>query len=397
MSTVLTRMADTLPNSWQQDLDRFLKEKGDNLTLNTKMNYAKTLLALSKVVPNKSLKELTKEEVVEGFSNLSKEYAQTSVNLYKTCTKRFYNWLYGMKKREYPPQAEWIEIRKPRGNSDKMRENLVTEEEVMAMTKATVHPRDKAFIISLYESAAREGELRSLRNKDVKFDKYGAVLMVSGKTGVRPIRIVNAAPYLQAWMNVHPLREDPNTPVWYSDREGRRKGGRGISKSFAYGLIRRSARKAGIKKKIHPHVLRHSRLTQLATLLKEPELRNFSGWTKNSSMPAIYVHLSGRDIDKRMLEIAGVKEALEEKAAPSPLEPAKCPRCGFKNPADSKYCARCSMVLDLQTAMKLDRELEETVGDVGSVEEDLSKLPRESLVKLMVAMDRMIKEAMKEK
>lgn len=348
---VLEGMVNKLSPSWRRNLEGFLKERGDTIRVNTKINYAKTLLALGRVVPDKDLKELSKDEVVDAFSKLQGEYAASTVNLYKVCAKRFFRWLYDMKKWEYPPQVSWIEIKKPRVNGDKMRENIVTEEEIMRMVKVADHPRDKALVSTLYESAAREGEMRTLRNKDIKFDKFGAVIMVAGKTGVRPIRLVNSAPYLQAWMNVHPQRENPDVAVWTSSRRGK-----GIGKTMVYRLVQRLAKKAGIKKKVHPHVLRHSRLTKLATLLKEPEMRNFSGWTKDSSMPAVYVHLSGRDIDKRMLEISGVKEALEEKGAPSPLEPKVCPRCQYKNPADSKYCARCSLVLDLKTALELDQE-----------------------------------------
>ncbi len=43
--------------------------------------------------------------------------------------------------------------------------------------------------------------------------------------------------------------------------------------------------------------------------LKEPEMREFFGWGKNSEMPAVYVHLSGRDVDNSVLGIYGIKEA----------------------------------------------------------------------------------------
>jgi len=66
--------------------------------------------------------------------------------------------------------------------------------------------------------------------------------------------------------------------------------------------LRKLAENAGIKKDVHPHLLRHSRATHLTQKgLNEPHLRKFFGWTRNSDTPSIYVHLSGRDTDKAIL------------------------------------------------------------------------------------------------
>jgi hypothetical protein len=40
------------------------------------------------------------------------------------------------------------------------------------------------------------------------------------------------------------------------------------------------------------------------------------------------------------------------------LKPIECPRCKTFNPSDSKYCSNCSMILDAETAMKLDNLIE---------------------------------------
>jgi hypothetical protein len=82
-------------------------------------------------------------------------------------------------------------------------------------------------------------------------------------------------------------------------------------------------------------------------------MREFFGWTKNSDMPATYVHLSGRDIDEDLLKHYGIKPAEEEAKTESPLKPKQCPRCKFTNPAGSKFCAHCSLPLTVETAFKI--------------------------------------------
>lgn len=71
-------------------------------------------------------------------------------------------------------------------------------------------------------------------------------------------------------------------------------------------------------------------------------------------MPAVYLHLSGRDVDKRLLEHRGLlepEERLEEEK--KPLKPVKCPRCRTVNPADAKFCFNCSMSLTVEAVAEL--------------------------------------------
>jgi integrase/recombinase XerD len=79
-----------------------------------------------------------------------------------------------------------------------------------------------------------------------------------------------------------------------------------------YGTIRmrlnKLAKKAGINKKIHPHLFRHSRATYMANYLTEAQMNMYFGWVQGSNMPSIYVHLSGRDIDDAVLKANGIIE-----------------------------------------------------------------------------------------
>jgi len=62
-------------------------------------------------------------------------------------------------------------------------------------------------------------------------------------------------------------------------------------------MLKKTAVKAGIKKHIYPHLFRHSAATRDARYLTESELRLKYGWSGDSQMAQVYVHLSDADLD----------------------------------------------------------------------------------------------------
>lgn len=108
---------------------------------------------------------------------------------------------------------------------------------------------------------------------------------------------------------------------------------------------------AGTKIKTHPHLLRHTRLTILAKSLTDAELRVFAGWDAGSAQARTYIHLSGADIDDKLLKIGGVKTEDMQTPTETATTPKDCPRCQTRNPSAAKYCFKCGAVLDLKTAV----------------------------------------------
>ena len=71
------------------------------------------------------------------------------------------------------------------------------------------------------------------------------------------------------------------------------------------------SKRAGIRH-IYPHMLRHSRLTELAKSgLGEYQLKSFAGWTLDRRMAARYIHLAGRDHVSAVLSPEAVERGLE--------------------------------------------------------------------------------------
>jgi len=309
----------------------------------------KYLQSLRKIAEwlGKDFDKATKEDIERFVKRLERsDYSAWTKHDYKVALKRFYRWLNGG---DYPPEVKWIKTTLKSKDSI-LPEDLLTEDEVMKLVDSADSLRDKAFIITLYESGARIGELGSMRLRDVSFKQGYATLMLKGKTGSRRVIVVAAMPYLQAWMENHPLKSEFESPLWVNMGTVNRY--KAMSYPALAKVLKVAARKAGLKKRVTPHKLRHSRATFLAKKITEAQMNQLFGWKQGSEMPSIYVHLSGRDIDDAILGVYGLKKVKDEKPK---LTPRICPRCNATNAYDAKFCSKCGLALDVKAAFEMEK------------------------------------------
>jgi hypothetical protein len=81
-------------------------------------------------------------------------------------------------------------------------------------------------------------------------------------------------------------------------------------------------------------------------------------------MPAVYLHISGEDVEGKILAAHGIIKREEKKAREEELKPVECPRCKTKNPVGAKYCFTCSMILDQKLAVETQSVKNEIGGQV---------------------------------
>ena len=84
-------------------------------------------------------------------------------------------------------------------------------------------------------------------------------------------------------------------------------------------------------------------LTEKSTILKEHTLRQFAGWSPGSNMHLKYLHYFGNESNDSILEAYGI--ITKDKQLSEVLKPKQCPNCNEPNKPDSKFCAKCRMVL----------------------------------------------------
>jgi len=312
-----------------------------------------TLLIIARML-NNDFESAQKSDVQDFIKKIEsrEDYSDWTKHDYKVIIKRFFKWL--RKTEDYPPEVKWIKAT-IKNNRLKLPDQLLTEEDVKKIINSADNPRDKAIVSMLYESGCRIGEILTLRLKHIQPVDYGFQVVVNGKTGMRRLRLIASFPYLNLWMNMHSLKDDPEAPLWL-DRKENKLEKKHMNYSGVCMMLKRLARKAGINKRVHPHLFRHSRATFLAKHLTEAQMKEFFGWRQNSDMASIYVHLSGRDVDDALLKLYGIKKEEDEKIE-TKLKPKECPRCGEPNPPEAKSCHKCWGVLDVQSAIQIDKEV----------------------------------------
>ncbi|MFH8132512.1 MAG: tyrosine-type recombinase/integrase [Candidatus Aenigmatarchaeota archaeon] len=339
----------------------------------SKERIIKYLVTLERIARDlgKPFVEAKKADIVNLIAKIEQSnYSDWTKHDYKVILRVFYKWL---RKEDRPEEVGWIRIRE--ANRHKLPEELLTVEEVNRLVDAADHIRDKAFISTLYESGCRIGELLCLQIRHVCFDNFGAVLLVNGKTGQRRVRVIASASKLYQWYENHPLKENPEAPLWITIGTNSRY--KVWTYSTAKEVIKKIARKAGIKKRVYPHLFRHSRATHLASHLTEAQMKQYFGWVQGSDMASIYVHLSGRDVDRALLKLNGIE--VQEKLENEKFKAKICPRCKGSNSFDAKFCHLCGMCLD----EKVSVEVEELRGKIDQLMTELVKNPEvlEALLK----------------
>lgn len=169
-----------------------LQAEGIGLARITKYLYMLPILArrLKKEFEKATVDDI--KTVVAEVNN--SDYADWTKSDLRIALKRFYRWVRGLEKGEDPPETRWIRA----GNSTNriLPEELLTEEDLQKMGAAAENSRDRALVQLAFETGGRIAEDLNLRRKHVQFDKYGAILIFSGKKGDRRVRIVSSAPSL---------------------------------------------------------------------------------------------------------------------------------------------------------------------------------------------------------
>ncbi|MGV8084834.1 MAG: tyrosine-type recombinase/integrase [Candidatus Bilamarchaeum sp.] len=304
----------------------------------------------------KPFKETNKDDLIIAVGELenTKLAEHTRYDL-KIVLKMFYKWLEGNDE-TMPSKIAWLKP-KIKNHKHKLPEELLTEEEVLKLVDAAGNVRDKAFILIIYESGCRIGELLTLKIKNIGFDQYGGILRVNGKTGDRRVRIISSAPSLAAWIELHPKGKDPDAMLWHSTwRNSKQKKPQNLSHGTVYTLLKEYAVKAGIRKRIYPHLFRHSRATALANKLTESQMKEHFGWVQGSEMAATYVHLSGRDVDNALLKLQGLVQVEETKS--EKLNVRVCPRCKDHNGPISMFCTKCGLPLNKEIILDVEKSRE---------------------------------------
>ncbi len=324
----------------------------------------------------KRFKEIAREDVLSFLDSFRKIESVDPLhkwigtyNLYRIHLMRFFKWLYHpyieSDKRPKPEVIQNIPQLKRKEKSIYKPTDLWTPEDDSLFLRYCPNTRDKCYHAMSRDSAARPHELLKLRIKDVVFKvtpdkKQYAQILVNGKTGSRHIPLINSIPHIKDWISQHPQSGNPNSILLCGFGRSLNRVINVISLHRIYqgyknkffpkllddpnvSPVDKQKIRELLKKPWNPYIRRHSSLTEKSTILKEHTLRQFAGWSPASNMHLKYLHYFGNESNDSILEAYGIIS--KDKQLSESLRPRQCPNCNEPNKTDSKFCAKCRMVL----------------------------------------------------
>jgi integrase/recombinase XerD len=170
---------------------------------------------------------------------------------------------------------------------------ILSPEEVTQLIDAALTPYHHTLLMMLYATGLRRAELARLKVSDV--DSKRMVIHVQGGKG-RKDRDVLLSPKLLEELREHWRRLRRKPSVWLFPGNRHHSGDRPIDTKTVWYACKEAAKRAGIKKDLHPHTLRHCFATHL--LEAGADLRTIQILLGHGDLKetTVYLHLSDRHL-----------------------------------------------------------------------------------------------------
>jgi integrase/recombinase XerD len=369
---------------------------------------------LSRYHKDKPFEKMKRDNIISYLNSIRKTDDQdpmhrwiATYNLYLTCITKFFKWFYhtdlSPKDRPKPKVVENVPQLKRKEVSRYKPSDLWTLDDDLLFLKWCPNKRDRCYHAISRDLSARPHEILNLKINDIIFkrvgDKQYAEVLVNGKTGTRHLPLINSLPYVKDWLDTHPQRNNPNSYLLCTN--DRRFAHRThVTERGLHRIYRRykelffpkllvdpkvpTSEKEEIRdllaKPWNPYVRRHSALTDKSKYLKESTLRQHAGWSGRSQMQLKYLHYFGNESNNSILQEYGILPKDNEEV--DVLKPKLCPNCDEPNKPDSKFCAKCRMVLTYAAyneTLEKEQEKESEMQKLKEKQEQDMKLMREEM------------------
>ena len=182
---------------------------------------------------------------------------------------------------------------------------VLSREEVEALEDAAETERDKLIIRLLADTGIRLGELLSLRLEDVSRQGRSHYLRVRGKgEAERLVPIPRLYPRLQRFAERGRPRDAGSERIFLARRRSPGGDYEPVTKSGVEQMLRLAARKAGIRRRVYPHLLRHSFATwSLRGGMGTLQLMQIMGHTSLDMITNVYSTWCPQDSYDAMLKL----------------------------------------------------------------------------------------------
>jgi integrase/recombinase XerD len=171
--------------------------------------------------------------------------------------------------------------------------SILSQEEVAQLIDAARPPLHRTLLITLYATGARNAELTHLKVSDI--DSKRMVIHIQGGKGRRDRDVMLSSKLLEELRaHWHRLRRKPS--VWLFPSNHHKSGNQPIDTKTTWYACKEAALRAGLKKKIHPHTLRHCFATHLLEAGADLRTIQILLGHRDLKETTIYLHLSQRHL-----------------------------------------------------------------------------------------------------
>jgi site-specific recombinase XerD len=263
--------------------------------------YFFSLRSLVTEYRTRELADLSGEEIRDFLYAIAKSgYARRTQEDIKLAVKRFYR-LIGQ-----PEKVAWLHVN--RWINDLKADALITDQERLLLLNNAPTPAAKAIIAVLADCGFRTGEMVGMKLRNVEFAPEGAVsILVDGKTGGGRVGLTFSASYLLDYLKQYRLAM--GSPLWLDDWGFKRP--KAASGAVILKMLKQTAFRAGISKRINIRIFRHTMVTNLKREGKDDAyIYRRARWSRTTKMLGTYWHYDATETVKATPALSGIAEQL---------------------------------------------------------------------------------------
>ena len=260
------------------------KEAHGKATNTTKATYIYILEDFIKSIKADTVSDLDILMIDNFIDTLSlKSYKPKTIKNKIVVIRSFIKFLYAKNLIDIRPEA--IEI--PR--TTEVEANFLSEEEQSALINSAKNLRDKALIMTILSSGLRASEILNLKEDDL----YRRSLIVSRGKGGKP-RVTFIDPLTEKSIREYHHKREVDSVFVFTNSFGKP-----LSRQYLSRMISETALRAGIKKRVSAHTLRHSFATNMLRKgARIEDVQPLMGHS-NISTTRLYMHFTNEYLRER--------------------------------------------------------------------------------------------------
>jgi len=275
----IQQTSDKKPDLPEGYLEKLERKRYSEQTIRTYTSYFRDFASHFR---RKDLENITTDEINQYILELirKKGISHSQQNQRINAIKFYYEKVLEREKLYFKIERPKRELKLP---------DVLSKEEIAAMIDSTDNLKHKCLIVMIYSCGLRRSEAIDMKISDIDSDRM--LIKIRGAKGKKDRYVQLARGALDMLRQYY---KEYRPSVWLFEGQ---KGGQYSAESIM-NIVKQAGRKAGIKKNVYPHILRHSFATH--HLEQGTDLRYIQEWLGHSSSKTTerYTHVSKADFSR---------------------------------------------------------------------------------------------------